>query len=233
MDIEQQLQKLVDPNYRKFITPLIPNIQPEKILGIRNPELRLLAKSIKGTPQGESFLGSLPHRYHEENMLHAMLLVEYKDYLSLIEQLESFLPHIDNWAVTDGMFNCKPFKRHREEIVLKAFEWMQSPYPYTVRYAMGVLMNHTLNTDDHYLQQAIECIASYRSDDYYINMMAAWFFATAFAKQWDRAIPIIEQRRLPLWTHNKAIQKGLESFRVTDEHKDYLRSLRLPKPTKQ
>lgn len=226
MDIEKQLLQLEDSHYRAFITPLIPNIQPNKILGIRNPELRRLSKSIKDTPQSDAFLCRLPHHYHEENMLHAMLLSEYKDYPALIEKLEAFLPHIDNWAVTDGMFNCKPFKKHRADIVQKAFEWIQSDHPYTVRYAMGLLMTHTLNTDDEYLQKALEYIASYRSDNYYINMMAAWFFATAFAKQWDRSITFIEGNTLPLWVHNKAIQKGIESFRVSEAHKVYLRSLK-------
>ena len=171
-----------------------------------------------------SFLAELPHRYFDENQLHAFLMSEMKDFPRCMEEVERFLPYIDNWATCDQL-SPKVFRKHRKELLLRIPEWIRSKETYTIRFGIGMLMQHFL--DEDFDPAYLELVAALRSEEYYVNMMIAWYFATALAKQYDAALPLMENRQLSDWTHNKAIQKALESFRVTPEHKEVLRSLRV------
>lgn len=218
-------QDHADTTYREFNARLNPTVDKDDIIGVRSPVLRSLAKQLKESPDAELFMQQLPHRYLEENQLHAMLIAQSRDYAATIERLTLFLPHVDSWAVTDIMFNCRCFPSHRDEINAVAFDWLTSPHPYTCRYAIGVLMHHAMPYGGQPMEQSLRQVAAIHSDDYYVNMMVAWFFATALAKQWEATLPYIEQHRLPEWTHRKAIRKAIESYRVSDEHKAHLRRL--------
>ena len=222
-EIREELFRLQDTKYRDFQSKLIPTAKPETVIGVRTPELRKLAKQLIKREDITSFLDDLPHRTFDENQLHAFLLSERKDYETCIEEVERFLPFVDNWATCDQM-SPKVFRKHRPELLDHIRRWLQSDRTYTVRFAVGMLMEHFL--DEDFDCSYPEMVAELRSDEYYINMMIAWYFATALAKQYDSVLPFLQQYRLAEWTHNKTIQKAVESYRITPEQKDYLRSLR-------
>lgn len=227
--ILQRLQALQDPIYRqredyRLFQARVLVVSPESIIGVRTPAMRRLAKELEGTPEANAFLLQLPHRYHEEKMLHAYLIGQCRDYETVIDRLQRFLPYVDNWATCDSM-NAPVFRKHTAELLPHIQAWLTSDHPYTRRYAMELLMAFYLEPNT-FRPEYLEWVATVRSEEYYVNMMVAWYFATALAKQWHAAIPYIERHRLSLWCHNKAIQKSVESYRITPEQKQYLRSLR-------
>ena len=221
--ITQRLFSLADEGYRQFQTPLLPSVAPERIIGVRTPVLRKLAKEMVGTAEAEAFLCDLPHTYYEENNLHAFLVEQIKDYDACIAALDAFLPYVDNWSTCDG-WSPKVFKKHPEELLVKIRQWMASDLPYTVRFGIGMLQRYFL--DERFEPMYLDWVAAIHREEYYVRMMVAWYFATALAKQYDVTLPYIEQGRLPLWTHNKTIQKAVESYRVTAEQKTYLKTLK-------
>lgn len=223
MTITDQLFSLGEEDYARFQSRLTPTLPRERFIGVRVPALRKLAKSLAGSEAGESFLRTLPHFYYEENMLHALLLGEMRDFSRCLAAVEAFLPFIDNWAVCDGL-SPKVFARHKEALLPKIEAWTVSSHVYTCRFGVGTLMRHFL--DEDFRPELLALPASVRSDEYYVNMMLAWFFATALAKQWDAAFPYLMENRLSAWVHNKTIQKCCESYRITDTQKALLRTLK-------
>ena len=223
MKIYMELQALKEKEYADFQAKLVPTIEPSTILGIRVPKLRALAKSYIRDQECQVFLDSLPHNYYDENMLHAILISEMKDYDKCINRLETFLPYVDNWAVCDIM-SPKLFKRYKEDLMTRIKVWMASEETYTIRFGLGMLMTHFL--DEDFRPEYLDMASSIRSDEYYVNMMIAWLFATALAKQWAVSLPYIEDKRLDDWTHKKAIQKARESLRISKEKKEYLKGLK-------
>lgn len=222
--VRERLFLLADPDYRSFSAGLIPNLPPERILGVRTPMLRALAKELRGTEAAAQFLSSLPHRYQEENALHAYLLVYEMDYSACFSLVEDFLPYVDNWAVCDGLSpSC--FRKHRTELLQRVPVWLASDHIYTVRFGIKMLMDHFLEEDFSPAFPAM--VAAVPSKEYYVNMMRAWYFATALAKQWESALPWLTEQKLDRWTHNKSIQKAVESKRITPDQKALLRTLRL------
>lgn len=224
IDIKTELFSLQDKKYREFQIKLFPTVPSESVIGVRTPQLRLLAKRILKEGDATEFLKSLPHKYFDETQLHAFILSEIKDFDTCIGEVCRFLPFVDNWATCDQL-SPKVFKKHKSELLVYIKQWMASDKPFTVRFGTGMLLTHFL--DDDFDTVYLDMAAKLRSDEYYINMMTAWFFATALAKQYDAALPYIENRRLDTWTHNKAIQKAIESYRVSDEHKEYLKKLKI------
>ena len=222
--ISEMLFALQDSSYQAFQSKLMPTISPETIIGVRTPLLRKLAKELSGTPQAADFLRALPHDYYEENNLHAFLIEQIRDYDTALAETERFLPYIDNWATCD-CFCPKVFAKHLPTLIGPIRRWLDSDRVYTVRYAMGMLMRHYLG--DAFRPEYLAWAAEVRSEEYYINMMRAWFFATALAKQPDAALPWLTEQRLDVWTHNKTIQKAVESFRIPPERKQQLRRLRI------
>ena len=221
--IREELFRLRDEKYRDFQAKLIPTLDPAAMIGVRTPELRRLAKELWKRGEAEPFLAALPHGYFDENQLHAFLLSEMKDFSRCLEGVERFLPFVDNWATCDQL-SPKVFRKHREELEPRIRRWIASGETYAVRFGVGMLMQH-------YLDEAFDpgypaLAASLRSEEYYVNMMIAWYFATALAKRYEDAIPYLEEHRLDPRTHNKAIQKALESYRITPEQKAYLRTLK-------
>ena len=229
-NIQKELFDLQDIEYRDFQSKLIPNVSKDYFIGIRTPELRKYAKTlVKDTSKSEdlkSFLNTLPHSYFDENQLHAFIISEIKDYETCIDYLEEFLPYVDNWATCDQM-SPKVFKKHRHKLLSHIEKWIKDDKTYTVRFAIGMLMEHFL--DEDFDMKYPKMVAEVRSDEYYINMMIAWYFATALAKQYDAIFPFIEGNALDTWTHNKAIQKAIESYRITPEQKEILRALKIKK----
>ena len=223
MNIQEELFALQDEKYADFQAKLTPTIPRELFIGVRVPEVRKLAKKLYKNPEHEEFLKELPHRYYDENMLHGLLISEEKDYERCVEKTEAFLPYIDNWAVCDIM-SPKVFKKHKKELLLKIREWVLDEHTYTCRFGIEMLMSHFLNED--FKEEYLEIPVAVSSDEYYVKMMVAWFFATALAKQWDATISYLETNRLELWTHNKTIQKARESYRITAEQKEYLKGLK-------
>lgn len=223
IDIEKRLSELADEKYADFQAKLTPNIDRALFIGVRVPDVRKLAKEIYKSGEYEEFLSRLPHRYYDENMLHGLVLSEFTDYDACISELQSFLPFVDNWAVCDIM-SPKCFKKNKERLMQNIIEWAASEATYTSRFGIEMLMTHFL--DDDFKSEYLEIPAKVRLDDYYSKMMVAWFFATALTKQWDAAIPYLESRRLEQWTHNKTIQKARESYRISDERKEYLKTLK-------
>lgn len=219
-----QLFALQDKGYTDFQSKLLPTVARETVIGVRTPALRKMAKQICKTPVAQEFLHSLPHRYFDENQLHAFILSEEKDINTCIAELEQFLPYVDNWATCDQL-SPRCFKRHTTELLPFIRKWMRSTHTYTKRFGIASLMRYFL--DEAFRPEYLEWVASIKSDEYYIRMMQAWFFATALAKQWDATLPYIEQHRLEKDTHNKTIQKAVESFRITDEQKALLKTLRV------
>lgn len=222
--ISEELFALQDTEYQVFQSKLMPTIPPETVIGVRTPLLRKLAKELAGTPQAESFLHDLPHRYYEENNLHAFLIEKIRDYDTALAETERFLPYINNWATCD-CFCPKVFAKHKEELLIPLRRWLGSDQTYTVRYAMGMLMRYYL--DEDFQPDYLAWVAGVHSEEYYLNMMRAWYFATALAKQPDAALPWLTDRRLDVWTHNKTIQKAAESYRIPPEMKQQLRGLRI------
>lgn len=230
-EIKQHLWDLQDIEYKNFHSRLIPSVEPASIIGVRTPALRGYAKELlrsgkkdAGVQAGiDAFLADLPHQYYDENNLHAFLIEGIKDYGTCLDAVNRFLPHVDNWATCD-MMSPKVFARHLDELEAVITAWLASGETYTVRYAVGMLMRYYLDErfDVRYLDWAADCCC----EEYYINMMVAWYYATALAKQYEQTLPYIESRRLPLWTHNKAIQKAVESNRITPEQKAFLRTLK-------
>lgn len=223
-EIREGLFALKDEKYKDFHKKLIPTVDENTVIGIRTPALRKYAKEVSGTPGAEVFMQTLPHEYYEENNLHGMLIETMKDYDECIAYLDEFLPYVDNWATCD-LISPKVFKKHKDELLVKIKEWMASDRVYTIRFGMEMLMTHFL--DEDFKPEYLDMVADVRSEEYYVNMMIAWFFATALAKQYEASLPYIENRRMERWTHNKTIQKAIESYRITDEQKQYLRSLKI------
>ena len=221
MQIIKRLIALRDPAYAEFQKKLIPTVAPETIVGVRTPELRKLAKELIQNGEAEAFLNELPHRYFDENQLHAFILSEDKDFERCLSRVSAFLPYVDNWATCDQM-SPKVFKKHRAELLPVIENWLHADHVYTVRFAVGMLMEHFLDAD--FDPRYLAWVSAVESGEYYVNMMAAWYFATALAKQYEAAFPYIRDRRLPVWTHNKAIQKAAESYRVPPEHKEALKA---------
>lgn len=222
-EIRMELKKRQDVKYREMQVRIIPTVKPERIIGVRTPELRQMAKQYAQAGDVDLFLKNLPHRYFEEEQLHAFILSGMKDYGECLAELNRFLPYVGNWATCDQM-SPKVFRKHRKELLNSIREWIGSKETYTIRFGIGMLMEHYLDGD--FDPAYLEMAAGVRSGEYYVNMMTAWYFATALAKQYDAALPYIEQHRLDDWTHNKAIQKAIESYRITPEQKDYLRTLK-------
>ena len=222
-EIRKQLFEFQDVKYKDFQKNLIPTVDPESIIGVRTPELRKYAKQLVKENKTDEFLSDLPHKYFDENQLHAFILSELKDYEKCVEEVCRFLPYVDNWATCDQM-SPNVFKKHRTELMEYIKQWLASEKTYTVRFAIGMLMQHYL--DDEFDIGYAEMVQEVKSEEYYINMMIAWYFATALAKQYDNILPILEQNRLDVWTHNKVIQKAVESYRIMPEQKAYLKSLK-------
>jgi 3-methyladenine DNA glycosylase AlkD len=213
-----------DASYRDFQCALMPTVDPATVIGVRTPALRRFAKELRGTPQASAFLQALPHRYYEENNLHAFLIEQLGNYDATIAALDRFLPFVDNWATCD-MMRPKIFAAHREELLLHIPHWLSSDHPYTVRFGIEMLMVFYLD-DAHFRSEYLQWVADVSGEDYYVRMMVAWYFATALAMQYDAALPYLRNNRLEIWTHNKAIQKAVESRRLTDAQKNDLRKLR-------
>ena len=222
-EIKRKLFTLQDIKYRDFHSKLMPDTDKETVIGIRVPVLRKFAKSIAGTELADRFIEELPHHYYEENNLHMMLITGIKDYEECLLEIERFLPYIDNWATCDFPAP-KCFADHKEELLPVIKNWIASVKTYTIRYGIGMLMR--LYLDEDFDPEYVELVAGVKSDEYYVNMMIAWYMATALAKQWDAVIPYIEKHRLSDWVHRKTIQKAVESYRITDEQKDYLKKYR-------
>ena len=221
--LTDRLLSLADEGYRQFQIPLMPTVDPARVIGVRTPILRKLAKELAGTPVADAFLQELPHTYYEENNLHAFLVEQIKDYEACITAIDAFLPYVDNWSTCDG-WSPKVLEKHPRELLSKIRQWMSSDQPYVVRYSIGMLQRYFL--DDRFEPEYLEWVAEIDREEYYVRMMVAWFFATALAKQYEATIPYIQQHRLPTWTHNKTIQKARESYRVSEEHKVYLKTLK-------
>ena len=223
MTIQEELFSLQDTEYAAFQGRLIPSIVYKTIIGVRVPQLRKLAKKLLGSDEAQKFLGTLPHAYYDENMLHSLLISEIKEFDECIRALDVFLPFVDNWAVCD-ILSPKAFKKNLNLLLPKIRQWAASSHVYTCRFGIEMLMTHFL--DENFDSKYLEIPAQIHSDEYYINMMIAWFFATALAKQWDSALPYLETKKLDVWVHNKTIQKARESYRITAEQKLYLKSLK-------
>lgn len=222
--VRDRLFGLQDLNYKDFHSKLMPTVDSELVIGVRTPELRLFAKEFSKTDMAEDFLLSLPHKYYEENNLHAFMISAMKDYGTVIEKLNAFLPFVDNWATCD-MMRPVVFRRHRSELLCEIKKWIKSDKPYTVRFGIEMLMVHFLREDFDISYP--QTVAEIRSEEYYVRMMVAWYFATALAYRYNEILPFIEDRVLDEWTHNKAIQKALESCRMTPEQKEYLKKLKI------
>lgn len=222
-EIQKHLFELQDIKYRDFHSRLMPDTDKETVIGIRVPVLRKYAKSIAGTELSEKFIKELPHHYYEENNLHMMLVTWIKDYDKCLSEVERFLPYIDNWATCDFPAP-KCFENHKEELLPVIKRWIASGETYTIRYGIGMLMRLYLDAD--FDPEYVKLVAEVQSDEYYVNMMIAWYMATALAKQWDAVIPYIEEHRMSDWVHRKTIQKAVESYRITDEQKRYLKGYR-------
>ncbi|MBR4159448.1 MAG: DNA alkylation repair protein [Spirochaetia bacterium] len=224
--ILDRLYALQDTKYRDFQGKLLPTVDPGTIIGVRTPDLRRLAKELAKEDDIGTFLDTLPHTWFDENQFHAFILSELKDYSRCIALVDRFLPYIDNWATSDQL-SPKVFRKHKTELLSYIKNWLKSDRTYTVRFAVGMLMQHFLDND--FSPAYPKLVAAIKSDEYYINMMRAWYFATALAKQYDAIIPYIEQKKLDPWTHSKAIQKAVESYRIKAEQKEYLKTFRLQK----
>ena len=222
-EIRDRLFALQDPEYRLFQSRLMPTVDPARVIGVRTPDLRKLSRELAGTEQAAAFVRQLPHDYYEENNLHGLLIASLRDYGETVAALESFLPHVDNWATCD-LLHPRAFDKRPEALPDQLFRWLQSDGTYTVRFAMGMLMS--LYLDEAFRPRYADWVAGVKSEEYYVNMMAAWYFATALAKRWDDVFPYLTDHRLPVWTHNKAIQKAIESRRISPEQKQILRSLK-------
>ena len=226
MKIQKELFSLQDKKYMKFLSKLTPNVSEDTIIGVRIPEIRKLAKKLVKNDEYEDFLKELPHKYYDENLLHGAIISENKDFENCIELLNSFLPFVDNWAVCDTI-SPKIFKKHKKELIEKIKEWSQSDKTYTCRFGVEMLMTHFL--DEDFKKEYLEMVANIHSEEYYVKMVIAWFFATALTKQWDYAVIYLENNRLDVWVHNKTIQKARESLKILEDKKGYLKGLKRKK----
>lgn len=224
--IQRRLLSMQDVQYKDFNSKLIPSVDPKLMIGIRTPLLRKFAKELFKTEpeQAAAFMHDLPHRYFEENNLHAFLIENIKDFNEAMDETERFLPFIDNWATCDS-FSPSIFKKYPDTVYQKILTWIQSSHTYTVRYAIGLLLSNYL--DERFKPEMLELVSAVKSEEYYINMMIAWYFSFALIKQYDAAIPYIKKQTLAPFTHNKTIQKAVESYRIPAEIKDYLRTLKV------
>ena len=223
-ELESALFSMADEKYRDFQSRLMPTVPKQKIIGIRTPLLRKFAKDFSKMPESKIFLSSLPHEYYEEDNLHAFLLEKIEDFNECADSVTKFLPFIDNWATCDSL-SPKIFKKHKAELLCYIKTWLSSEDTYSVRFGIKMLMEHFL--DEDFQTEYAETVAKIESEEYYIRMMQSWYFATALAKQYEYVLPFIESRKLGTWVHNKAIQKSVESFRITPEQKEYLRTLKI------
>lgn len=221
--IQKNLWELQDVTYRDFHSKLMPTIEKEKVIGVRTPVLRKFAKEVGKRPDVEEFLEDLPHEYYEENNLHMFLLEQIKDFKNCMQRMEQFLPYVDNWATCDAK-PPKVFEKEKEKLLPYIRKWIISSETYTIRYAVNLLMRFFL--EEEYDVTYPEMVAEIKSEEYYVKMVVAWYFATALAKQYDTILPFLQEERLDQWTHNKTIQKAIESYRITPEQKAYLRTLK-------
>lgn len=223
--VTDKLFKMQDKDYRVLSSKLIPNIDINKIIGVRMPDIRMLAKEIKNDEYIDNFLEELPHKYHEENVLHGILLsYRYKDIDILLKKLDKFLKYVDNWAVTD-VISPKLFKKYPDKVYKYIVKWVNSKYEYKIRFGIVSLLQFYL--DDNYDRKIIDLVKSIKSESYYINMAIAWFYSFALIKQYDDIIVIFENKELDKWIHNKSIQKAIESYRIDDFKKEYLKTLKI------
>ena len=223
MNVLKRLFEMQDKDYALFQGKLVPNIESKLIIGVRVPLLRKFAKELIKENGKEGFLQELPHKYYDENMLHAILLSEMKDYGDCIKRVNEFLPYVDNWAVCD-ILSPKVFKKNKDDLLNEIYKWSKSEKTYTCRFGVGMLMSFFLDGD--FKEEYLKLPANIKSEEYYINMMIAWFFTTALTKQCEYTLPYIEEGRLATWVHNKTIQKARESYRIDDKNKEYLSSLK-------
>ena len=223
MTLYDRLIEQKDAEYKEFQARLIPNISPESIIGVRTPQIRKLAKEVFISDFRDEFLNDLPHKYYEENLIHFFVLAQIKDFDECVKKVELFLPYIDCWPLSDQA-TPRSFKKNHQKLLPYIKKWILSQHVYTSRFGIRMLMNEFLDKD--FKEEYLELAASRKSEDYYLKMMIAWFFATALAKRYDESIKYIESRRLGEWVHKKTIQKAVESYRITDEHKEFLKSLR-------
>ena len=223
-NIQEELFKLQDKEYRNMQIKIIPTVNPDTIIGVRTPELRNLAKRLFKENNYIEFINDLPHKYFDENQLHAFIISMIKDYDECLNYFNKFLPYIDNWATCDQQ-SPKVFLKHPNELLEEIKKWIKSKDAYTIRFGVSMLMRNYL--DKNFKPEYLEMVSKIKSNEYYVNMMIAWFFATALAKQYESTISFIENKRLDIWVHNKTIQKAIESYRITQDHKDYLRSLKI------
>ena len=222
--IVEELFRMRDQDYALMQRKILPTVAADRIIGVRTPALRTFAKSLYKDPDLGGFLSDLPHRYFDEDQLHAFVISLEKDFNKCIAAVEAFLPYMDNWATCDQLLP-KAFKKEPERLLPYIREWLKSGRPYTVRFAIGMLMQHFL--DEKFGIEYADMVAKIRSEEYYVNMMIAWYFATALAKQYESVLPYLEQKKLDPWVHNKAIQKSVESYRISDEQKTYLKTLKV------
>lgn len=225
-NVQKELFAMQDTEYRDFHMKLMPTVDSKRVIGIRTPALRAFAKKYGKTEAAKQFIEVLPHQYYEENNLHGLLLEQGKDYTKCVKELDRFLPYVDNWATCD-LLAMKIMKKHLDVFIEEIYRWMESKHTYTIRFGINMLMRYYL--DDEFKLEYPEKVAAVRSEEYYVNMVRAWYFATALAKQYEQILPFLEERQMDMWTHNKTIRKAIESYRITPEQKAYLRTLRWKK----
>ncbi len=223
MTVYEELLKVKDDTYKEFQAKLVPNIDPGTILGVKTPQMRQIAKEMYSSKEKDAFLKDLPHKYYEENLVHFFIISMIKDFDECIREVERFLPYVDCWPVSDQA-SPRSFKKNHEKLLPFIKKWIKSKHLYTSRFGIRMLMNEFLG--DEFKDEYAKLVASVKSDEYYLKMMVAWYFATALAKNYDETIKYIEERKLDDWVLKKTIQKAVESYRVTDEHKEYLKSFR-------
>ena len=223
MTLYRRLAEVKDDAYREFQAKLVPNIPKETILGVRTPEMRKIAKEVFESAERDAFLNDLPHKYYEENLIHIFVLAMIRDFDECVRRVEAFLPYVDCWPASDQA-TPKSFRKNHEKLLPYIEKWIASDHVYTARFGLRMLMNEFLDAD--FKEEYLALAASKQGEDYYLKMMIAWFFATALAKRYDETVPYLEQHRLDEWVHKKAIRKAIESFRVSDAHKEYLKRLR-------
>ena len=222
--IQGKLFEMADPEYKQFHSKLMPTIPREQIIGVRLPRVQKLARELLGTPEAKEFTKMIPHRYYEENNLHGILVAASKNYNQVIEELDLFLPYVDNWATCDSI-RPKVFQKHLPELIDKIKEWINAKDAFTIRFGLEMLMVYYL--DDAFRPEYLQIVASVQNENYYVQMMQAWYFATALAKQWEKTLPWVQNQKLSSWVHNKTIQKAIESLRIPAEHKELLRKLKI------
>ena len=222
-EISDELFLLADSDYKKFMSSLLPSVEKNRIIGVRTPLLRKIARRISKSGKKGLFLECVPHKYYEENNIHAFVIAEL-DYEECIKEINSFLPFVDNWATCDGL-RPKSFYSHRDELISEILTWLKSEHVYTVRFAIEMLMLHFLGED--FKPEFFEMVAAVRTEEYYLNMMIAWYFATALAERYEDALPYLEEKRLSVWVHNKTVSKAIESYRIPLDRKKHLETLRI------